>query len=347
LRTLLVQNPEILPLDDLPSVDSTVQVTVGREAPLGSGFADVVWVDLDGQITILEVKLRANPEVRREVLAQALSYGAFLEGMSLEDFYSRIVRPHLQRTHDATWDDLTAAVGDLAGVDLDAEAFTTSVEQCLSRGSFRIFIVVDESHPQLRRSVGYVNRHSDFDIYLVEVGFHRSPDGTHEVLVPRILDAEVAKPPPGGGGTSRDWDMDDYWAQVRERRPETEVAFAALMKQLDELEAAGLVELGFGRGRLGTRVVRLPDVGKSILWVRTSGSVQFPRYPMRQLGFSDDEITGYMAQIAELTGVPAEKYAAAQEPQIVVPEAFDEPGVVDTIVKVVRDIAEEFQTRDS
>src|SRR3990172_6196044 len=99
LRTLLVENPEVLPLDELPGVESTIQVTVGREAPLGSGFADVVWVDVEGILTIVEVKLRSNPEVRREVLAQALSYGAFLEGMGIDQFVSSISRPYLHKTH--------------------------------------------------------------------------------------------------------------------------------------------------------------------------------------------------------------------------------------------------------
>ena len=58
LRQLLVDNPNILPIEELPGLDTSIQVTVGREAPLGSGYVDVLWIDTEGQLTIVEVKLR-------------------------------------------------------------------------------------------------------------------------------------------------------------------------------------------------------------------------------------------------------------------------------------------------
>jgi hypothetical protein len=324
-------------------------VTVGREAPLGSGFADALWVDLEGHLTVIEVKLRSNPEVRREVLAQALSYGAFLEGMSIDEFVDSIARPFLTKTHGSNIDglNLPSAVAALADVEVDEESFWSGLEASLARGDFRILIVVDEPHPQLRRSVAYVNRHADFELYLVEVGYFRSDDGSHEILSPRILDIPDRKPVRGStGASSRTWDPDAYFEQVHARSPEVEQSLRTLYSKLDQFERDGLIELRFGSGKQGNLVVALPEVSKSVLWIRSSGSIQFPRYPMRRdLGYTDDEITGYMEQIADASGASPAKYRNQQEPQIVTPETLSAPGVVDKVVEVVEMIARDFAER--
>src|SRR5579885_1114067 len=52
----------------------------------GIGSADIVGVGSDGSITIVECKLRANPEIRREVVGQLLAYAGSLWQMSYESF---------------------------------------------------------------------------------------------------------------------------------------------------------------------------------------------------------------------------------------------------------------------
>ena len=345
----MILEGQLLPIDELPGVESTVNVTVGREASLGSGYVDVLWVDVEGRLTVIEVKLRSNPEVRREVLAQALSYGAFLEGMTVESFFDGVARPYLSKVHGDRLGgfDLPAAVAALAGAEIDHANFWEGLERSLNSGGFRILIVVDEAHSQLRRSVAYVNRHADFEIYLVEVGFHRSEDGAHEILVPRFLDVDATQPTARSrsGRTTRDWDLDAYFEQIKAKYPYAEEPIRRLLVRLDDLEEQGLIELDFGGGQHGSRIVRLPEVGKAVLWVRASGSVQFPRYPLRDLGYSDGEVTAYMAQIAEVSGVPASKYESAQEPQVVLPEKIADSGVVERIGDVVEALVKDFAGR--
>jgi hypothetical protein len=346
LRTLLVTDPSILALDEIPTVESTTRVTVGREAALGSGFADIIWVDLEGNLTILEVKLRSNPEIRREVLAQALSYAAFLEGMDTDDFVATIAQPYLESTHEEQIAamPLPEAVAGISGADVDTTVFWEGLERSLARGDFTILVVVDEPHTQLRRSVSYVNSHADFELYLVEVGFYRSPDGTHEVLSPRILDAARTPPPPGGTPSQRyAWDIDSFLEQSRTRYPDNYEQMKRLVARLQELEREGTVELRFGTGQQSTIIVVLPDGETRCLWVRASGSVQMPRYKLRDYGYSDDEITAMMDRVAEVSGAPRAKYSVQQEPQIVLPGTFTDDTITERLVEVVNDLSADYR----
>lgn len=345
LRRFFVEDPAILRLEELPTVDSTVRVTVGREAPLGSGFADAIWVDLEGRVTILEVKLRSNPEIRREVLAQALSYAAFLEGMTVSDFADRIALPYLETHHGPSVAGLSfpEAIREVTGSDVDGEVFWDGLEQSLARGDFTILVVVDQPHDQLRRSVSYVNRHADFEIYLVEVGFYRSPDGMHEILAPRILDAVSG---PGAGSAKKasqreDWNLVTFLGQSKDRYASNHDAMLRLTDELHSLEQRGLVLLGFGTGKQASLIVRSADGAASWIWVKASGSVQMPRYGLRDTGYAEEQITEFMRQVAEVSGAQPSKFASQTEPQIVSAESFGRVEVIERLLEVIRQLADE------
>ena len=69
LHDLVRDAPQMLPLAGTP------QLTVlGREVRLGSGFTDLLAVESTGRLVVIEVKLSANAESRRAVVAQVLSY---------------------------------------------------------------------------------------------------------------------------------------------------------------------------------------------------------------------------------------------------------------------------------
>jgi len=72
-----------------------------------------------GRVVVIEVKLRRNPEIRREVIAQAVSYAACIEGIDPDDFTDNIVQPWMESEHgpEIASLELSAAVGRLAGVD--------------------------------------------------------------------------------------------------------------------------------------------------------------------------------------------------------------------------------------
>ena len=79
LHDLIEQTPEMLPLSGAPPL-----LILGREVPLGSGYADLVGVETSGRPVIVEIKLEKNSDARRTVVAQILAYAAHLHGTTRE-----------------------------------------------------------------------------------------------------------------------------------------------------------------------------------------------------------------------------------------------------------------------
>ncbi len=80
LHDLIEDAPQLLPLAGSPSL-----VVLGREVHLGSGYADLLAIAPTGDLAIIELKLASNAESRRAVVAQVLSYAAFLDHMTYDD----------------------------------------------------------------------------------------------------------------------------------------------------------------------------------------------------------------------------------------------------------------------
>ena len=76
LHTLVEQAPQILPLAGSPRL-----IILGREVLLGNGYADLIAVEPTGRLAIIEVKLARNAEARRAIVAQVLTYAAYLNGL--------------------------------------------------------------------------------------------------------------------------------------------------------------------------------------------------------------------------------------------------------------------------
>src|ERR1700761_5994530 len=91
LHDLVESSPELLPLSGSPSM-----VELGREGRLGPGYADLIAVEPDGRLVVIEIKLRKNAETRRAVVAQILTYAAYLKGLDVVEL-ERALRPHLER----------------------------------------------------------------------------------------------------------------------------------------------------------------------------------------------------------------------------------------------------------
>jgi hypothetical protein len=205
LQRLIEESPTVLPgVNALPAA-------VATEVNLGSaGFVDVVVVEANGQITLVECKLRANPEIRRAVVGQALAYAASVWQMSYEDFDEAFAR-RARRP-------LAAALGD--GVtDWDEERFRQAVATNLQDGALRLVIAVDEITDELKRIVTFLNRHTSPAIELLAVELRRVVDADMEVLFPQAYGEESAQEkvdPPSGHIVSEAAVL----AAIRERHPD-------------------------------------------------------------------------------------------------------------------------------
>lgn len=191
LQSLILSSPELLG----PLGAELRFIPIGWEVPLGPGRLDLLFLDSEGVLTLIETKLKANDECRREVLGQILEYASFAADWSI-DSVGVTAREFLASTH---------APEDIAGQSLE-EAIATRMEwlvdeederraktdalmarlaSSMKDGRLRIVCGVDERIESLERLVRYLSAHSDLQVVLLQV--NRFPvDDAMSVLVPTL-----------------------------------------------------------------------------------------------------------------------------------------------------------------
>jgi hypothetical protein len=120
LQMLLLQSPDLLPG---PRHEAMVMVD---EMAVAAGYIDVVGVDPEGAITLAECKLKANPEIRRQVIGQVFAYAASRWRMSYDEFDQAFAA----RAHKS----LALSIAMIGGEDWDEEAFRVRVADNLAQG---------------------------------------------------------------------------------------------------------------------------------------------------------------------------------------------------------------------
>jgi hypothetical protein len=144
LQKLIYDSPELIPTHegDAPAV-------FAREAGLpGSGYTDLLGVDVNGNILVVETKLARNDEVRRKVIGQVLEYAAYLWKMTFDDFDSLFV----SREATPVLDLLEAKVPGIV-----REEVRDAIASNLSSGAFQLFIAVDQMNDELEKIISYVS----------------------------------------------------------------------------------------------------------------------------------------------------------------------------------------------
>jgi hypothetical protein len=275
LHTLVEEAPHILPLAGAPRL-----VIVGREVTLGNGYADLIAVEPSGRVAVIEVKLASNGEARRAVVAQVLTYAAYLRGLSPADFEA-ILAKHLQARG---YQDLAQAVSatDQEGA-FDFTSFTAGLTDSLTRGRFRLVIVLDAAPRELVRLVGYLESVTDgLLIDLVTVTAYEV-NGS-QVLVPQRIEDDQQPPAAASQGATNAVTAaqvtgfvegaDDFIRAIDQAPESTRAQLHRLAEWGLSLEREGLVKLGTYHGKDGglTLLPRLltDDVGLVTIYNYTS-----------------------------------------------------------------------------
>ena len=270
LHSLVEESPQLLPLSGAPQL-----VVVGREVALGGGYADLVAVEASGRLAVIEVKLARNAEARRAVVAQVLTYAAFLHGMDLATLERDVLGRQLR---ELGYESLVGAIAanDQTG-SLDAEEFTAAITTNLASGAFRLVLVLDAAPAELVRLVGYLEAvGGQIVIDLVTVTPY-DVDGT-QIMVPQRVDPERVSTPgpsraPAESRTSivpTTTGADEFVAAIDAAPAEHRAELLRLANWAISLEQEGLVRLLTGHGKSG-RLTLLPrlygdEAGLVTIW---------------------------------------------------------------------------------
>ena len=180
LHDLIEEAPNLLPLSGAPRL-----TVLGREVGLPSGAADLVAVEATGQPVFIEIKLERNPEARRAVVAQVLSYAASVHGLDVSAFETQVLGSHLRKRGYSSIFDAVASTDDSGA--FDSDAFSDTLADSLASGAARLVLVLDAAPPELMRLAGYLEAVSErLVIDLITVSQYDV--GGQSVIVPQRVD---------------------------------------------------------------------------------------------------------------------------------------------------------------
>ena len=182
LHRALMEHPALVPAADL-GFDR--MVTVGFEASLASGSADLVLLDARGQLCLVEVKKEGNTDTRR-VIAQLLDYASALWGLTLDEFEQRVLRSRLGRDDPRTLAEFIRdeLIGEMEEPD-DATAYTCELlAETLRSGEFALVVAAPSVPPGVERQIEYLNARG-LSLYALEVSYFA--DDADSLFVPRIV----------------------------------------------------------------------------------------------------------------------------------------------------------------
>ena len=249
-------------------------MVVGRELALGGGYADLVAVEASGRMAVIEVKLARNSEARRAVVAQVLTYAAFLHGMDVATLEREVLGGELR---DRGYDSLAGAIAanDQEGL-LDSEEFAAALAANLASGAFRLVLVLDDAPSELVRLVGYLEAvGGQLVIDLVTVRAYEV-DGTR-IMVPQRVDPERVYSDPQrpaaevkSSGVPTTPGADAFLEAIDTAPADQRAELRRLADWAVSLEREGLVRLLTGHGKKG-RMTLLPrlfgdEAGLVTIW---------------------------------------------------------------------------------
>ena len=188
LEDMLAQDPSMCG-SDLLILGRQVQTSHG-------GYVDLLAIDTDGRVHVLELKRDRTP---RDVVAQALDYGSWVEGLSLDDLERIFLHHHAgeERLDEAFANQFDSPLPDV----VNAEQQFTIIASELDTTSDRIVEFLAES----------------YGVPINAVFFRHFSDGDSEYLARTwLLDPQQAEARTGRSvhSKSRPWNGQDFYVAL-------------------------------------------------------------------------------------------------------------------------------------
>lgn len=304
LQDYLEDHPTLIPLEDILEEPPDL-FCIGREVPAGSGFIDLLFIDRDGLLTVVETKLRKNPEARREVIGQIIEYASYASRWSADDVYKiaseyyagSVKVPEKNRGIPAT-DIMRLIVGD-SYIDDDYRA---KIEENLKDGRVRLIVAVDEIIESLRAMVTFLNFFSNFDILLLQVSDFAEKGGKR-VLVPLLFGYTTRSA--SKTRTTNQWDEKSFFDDVRNK---CDPKVADTIRKIFEFSNKNSDVLSWGKGTTyGSFTFRKKRMDKpvSVFTVTSTGSgwICFGELVARGKGVKRETLQTFRTALNKIPGI--------------------------------------------
>lgn len=268
LQTVLLNNPQLIPAEDLGLDDDLL--VVGRETRLASGSVDLLCLSRSGEVVIIEFKTGPQNPDFRHALAQVIDYGSDLWKLTgWSEFDEGVVHRYLAGKYA---DPKFKAAGNLKGAatltwGLDDDAWRALVfrlDQVLSAGDFHFVVAAQRFTEQMKDATRYLNASVRYGKYfLVEV--IRLDGKSQKAYAAQV----VEKPATGSGGagaTVSKATEEDFLAAIGDSEYRE-----AMSELFSTVSALGLVLAWYSKG--ASIRLKSPDRSEpiSVGWVFLEG----------------------------------------------------------------------------
>ena len=162
--------------------------------------------------------------------------------------------------------------------DLEDENFQTlreSMKTNLQSGNIKFVILMDSLDERLKDLILYVNHHSQFDIYAVQLEYYKFEE--YEIVIPKLFGG--VEKVIGVGKSRKTWTKSGFIQDSKERI-QNQYAYQLLIDIYDFAEKkADLLEFGTGKGT-GSITFKFKDLRSksglvSVFTVYSDGRIQF------------------------------------------------------------------------
>lgn len=297
LQKALESHPEVI-AGVATSSEAPRLLLVSRETGVASADSnrayalDHLFVDHEGTPVLVEVKLRRDTRIRREVVGQLLDYAALgVARWSVAEMRAAVAARLEGETE-------TEALARCLGTPLSPDEFWQRVADNLERRRIRLVFVADELPQDLVTVIEFLNdQMRDVEVLGVEVP--RFASGAIQALVPRVY-----------GKTSRAVEAKGYWnratflQQAQEHRPQQQVEF--MVRLLDDVERRG-VRQSWGKGKAPGITAWYSIAGSDRpLWNLSVGDLKASSRAYLYWYVSEVQASpGFEQFVQALTGIPA------------------------------------------
>ena len=283
IQKLCFDNPNLLPFVELEPIFNGM-IPICRELATESGYADLLYINTDGFITIGECKLWRNPESRRKVVGQILDYAKDLSKWNYSKFESECLKAG-KYSKKSLFDIISKDQPDI-----EEPEFIDNVQKNLEKGRFLLLIIGDGIQENMEDLVNYIHRSGNlhFTLGLIELPVYENKEKNELIITPRILAKTKEIERIIYRISDKSIEEDNQLEQMKEKsqtisekvyfeRLEKSIG-AEMMKEVEQLlatfDSQFNIKPSLGKRKKGTINLKLPN-DYNFGTIRTNGEVQF------------------------------------------------------------------------
>lgn len=241
MQEYIDNNPLVIPLHDIK--ENLKLLIITREFPVYSGSIDHLAVDNEGNIYVIETKLFKNQD-KRKIIGQVLDYGSSIwnENSLDSEWFREKIESFCEKNSKKTFKEKVMESFELS--EEEFEGYQQTLKNNLVNGNFRFVVLMDKLDENLKNLIRFINKKSDFAIYVVELEYYKHKD--FEIVIPKLFGSEIEKDANvSSPRTRKKWDEQSFFEDAKNKLNDKQLE---AVRKLYDFSKDNSNEIFFGTG---------------------------------------------------------------------------------------------------